>query len=100
LGVQLLSDDVGRRYGIDGVVVGYVYPRSAAAVAGIRGLQRGVFGRYAMGDVIVGVSGTKVATGDELSYELEKHSVGDTVALDLMRDGKKTSVKVKLQQVD
>jgi len=53
-----------------------------------------------MGDVIVGVSGTKVVTGDELSYELEKHSVGDVVTLDLMREGKKASVKVKLQQVD
>jgi len=100
LGVQLLSDAMAKNYGIEGVIVGAVYAGSAADRAGIKGLTRGSFGRYVLGDIIIGINGKKVTTGDEMSYELEKYKVGETITVNILRGSSKLSVQVKLQQVE
>jgi 2-alkenal reductase len=48
------------------------------------------------GDIIVGVDGTRVRNDDDLAGALLSHQPGETVTLDVFRDGKRRSVRVKL----
>jgi S1-C subfamily serine protease len=100
LGVELLPDNIMHRYGISGVAIARVYRGSAAQKADMRGLSRDFFGRVTLGDVIVAVNGTKVANADELAYQLEQHTIGDTVTLTLRRGAKTFDTTVVLQPVE
>jgi S1-C subfamily serine protease len=100
LGVQLLREDIARSYGIKGVAIARVNRGSSAAEAGLRGLSRDWFGRVTLGDIITSIDGETVGTIDELGHELEKHTVGETVAVGFVRGLKKLSVKVMLQAVE
>lgn len=83
-----------------GVLVQTVQPGSPAAAAGIRAgdEQRVIDGvSYVLGgDLIVGVDGTPVATVAELRAQLAEHAPGDTVELELYRDGEQRTVTVEL----
>jgi putative serine protease PepD len=81
-----------------GVLVMGVTPGSGAEAAGIRATQQS-FDGIILGDIITAIDGEKVATGDDLYRVLDKHQIGDTVKVDLVRDDKKMSVSVKLLEV-
>ena len=80
----------------DGVVIWYARPGGAAANAGLRGLVRTEDGDIELGDIIVGVDGTKVANKDDLYKVLDSHQIGDTVKVEVIRRGQKVSVPVRL----
>lgn len=107
LGVSLQEIDVelASSFGLPasaGVLVQTVQPGSPAAGAGIRaGSEQRVVGgvTYVLGgDLIVGVDGQPVATVSELRAGLAAHAPGDTVELELYRDGAKRTVTVELGQ--
>ncbi len=98
LGVELVQDAVARANGIRGVVIYRVPKGSAAARAGLRGLRRS-HGELLLGDVIVAVEQGKVETYEDLATALERHRVGDTVTLGILRDGKIVRISVTLQPV-
>ncbi|MBD3392141.1 MAG: trypsin-like serine protease [Chitinivibrionales bacterium] len=100
LGVQLLSDHVAKQNRIQGVIIGRVLPGSSAAKAGLKGLAKGMFRRYVLGDVIVAIDDKPVRDSDELSYILEQYKVGETVTVTVLRESTKRSVRVKLQQLE
>lgn len=99
LGIQVISDAAARRAGIEGVIIGEVTRGSAAAKAGLRGVQRTRFGETYVGDVIVGINDKPVRNFGELGDVLEQYKVGDTVNVKILRDGESKSVRVQLQQV-
>jgi S1-C subfamily serine protease len=80
----------------DGVLIITVAPGEAAANAGLRGLTQTENGDYEIGDIIVGMDGEKIANSDDLYRLLDKHQVGDTVQLQVLRNGRRTSVPVRL----
>ncbi|HEV7474056.1 MAG TPA: trypsin-like peptidase domain-containing protein [Pyrinomonadaceae bacterium] len=82
----------------DGVVIWQVAPGEAAANAGLRGLTQTENGDVEIGDIIVGVDSDKVANNDDLYRSLDKHQVGDTVQVQIMRNGRRTSVPVRLTE--
>lgn len=82
----------------DGVVVWQVAPGEGAANAGLRGLTQTENGDVAIGDIIVGIDGDKVANNDDLYRLLDKHQVGDTVQVQIMRNGRRMSVAVRLME--
>jgi S1-C subfamily serine protease len=79
-----------------GVVIWQVAPGEAAANAGLRGLTQTENGDVEIGDIIVGIDGDKVANNDDLYRSLDKHQVGDIVQVQVMRNGRRTSVPVRL----
>src|ERR1051325_8810370 len=79
-----------------GVVIWQVAPGEAAASAGLRGLTQTENGDVEIGDIIVGVDGQNVANNDDLYRILEKHQVGDTVQVQILRNGRRASVPVRL----
>ncbi len=82
----------------EGVVIWQVAPGEAAANAGLRGLTQTEDGDVEIGDIIVGIDGEKVNNSDDLYRILDKHQVGDTIQLQIMRNGRRTSVPVRLME--
>jgi S1-C subfamily serine protease len=80
----------------DGVLILQVARGSGAANAGLRGLQQTENGDVELGDIILGINGEKVANQDELFRVTEKHQVGETVQVLILRDGKRMTVPVQL----
>jgi S1-C subfamily serine protease len=82
----------------EGVVVWQVAPGGAAANAGLRGLTQTENGDVEIGDIIVGIDGEKVASNDDLYRILDKHQVGDVVQVQIVRNGRRTGIPVRLME--
>ncbi len=80
----------------DGVVIWYARPGGAAANAGLRGLVQTEDGDVELGDIIVSMDGQKVASKDDIYKVLDKHQIGDTISVEIVRRGRNMSVPVKL----
>jgi S1-C subfamily serine protease len=80
----------------DGVLILQVARGSGAAGAGLRGLQQMENGDVELGDIILSIDNEKVANSDDLFRVLDKHQIGQTVQVQILRDGKRISVPVKL----
>ena len=52
------------------------------------------------GDVVIAVNGTKIGSAGSLASLLGEYTVGDTVQLTILRDGKEETVKVTLQEYE
>ena len=102
LGIQILgtSDYYTRRYGMEGVIVESVTRGSAAAKAGLRGLQTDRWGGATLGDVITKIDGKKVRSFGELGDVLEQYKIGDVVTVHFLRNDEERTVRVQLQQVN
>ena len=82
----------------EGVLIMQVQRGGAAAVAGLRGMQQTDMGDLELGDIIVGIENDKVANSDDLFRVLDKHQIGETVQVQIWRNGTKTSVPVRLME--
>ena len=82
----------------EGVVIWQVASNGAAGRAGLRGLTQTEDGDLVIGDIIVGVDGDKVANSDDLYRLLDKHRVGDTVRVEIVRNGRRVAVPVLLTE--
>ncbi len=96
LGIRPMQEGLLHRLGISGVLVGTVDEESGAAKAGLRGTRWGDDGSLVLGDIIVGVAGTKVASYDDLVSALEKRKIGDTVPVRILRGDRELTVDVTL----
>jgi S1-C subfamily serine protease len=82
----------------DGVLIVQVARGSGAAGAGLRGLQQMENGDVELGDIILSIDNEKVANSDDLFRVLDKHQIGQTVQVQILRDGKRMNVPVKLME--
>jgi S1-C subfamily serine protease len=98
LGVTIASERIAERIGIEGVLVIDVQPGSTAEAAGIRGTYRSG-GEIILGDIITAVGGRRVSTYDDLRNEFERYRVGDEVTLEVIRDGRRMSFRLNLEEV-
>jgi S1-C subfamily serine protease len=80
----------------EGVLIIQVARGSGAANAGLRGIQQMENGDIELGDIILGIDNDKVNNSDDLFRVLDKHQIGETVQVQILRDGKRTSVPVRL----
>ncbi len=99
LGIQPAEDSLARQIGIEGVLVLRVEPNSAAAQAGIQPTRLDREENVILGDIIVSLGGQKVSNLNDLYKALDRFQVGDTVQVEILRDGRKRTVRVKLQEV-
>ena len=99
LGVRLGDDRVSRRLNLPGVLIADISKGSAAEAAGLRGTRSDARGRVVLGDVIVGLDNDRIETANDLFTALEKHAVGETVQVIIVRGEARLTVPVKLQTV-
>jgi len=100
-GVDLASDWVARRYGIEnGVLIWAVSGGSAAEVAGLRGTWTDRFDSVYLGDIILEINGRKIKDSDALPNELASYNVGDEVTLTIRRGDEIITVPVTLQALE
>lgn len=86
------------QFGVAGVLVVDVEPSSSAEAAGLRPTMRDRFGRLVLGDIITHVDDQTITNPDELLAIFEKHQVGDTVTLTVMRGNKTETLTVRLEE--
>jgi S1-C subfamily serine protease len=96
--VESLSNQV-RLPVTTGVLIWNVQPGGPAANAGLRGMVQTEDGDIELGDIIVGVDGEKINNNDELYRALNKHQLGDTVSVDVFRNGARMTVPVRLSEL-
>ena len=96
LGVELASDSVSRRFGLEGPIVLHVTPGSGAEKAGIQPTRRDRQGRILLGDVVVSIDGERIRRSGELGLALERRRAGETVTVTIVRDKKVRDVEVTL----
>ena len=82
----------------DGVLIFSVARGSGAAIAGLRGVQQTEMGDIELGDIIVGIDNDKVGNSDDLFRVLDRHQIGETVQVQIWRDGRRMSVPVRLME--
>ena len=84
----------------DGALVQTVEPNSPAARAGLRGgteqQEVGVESIRLGGDIIKAVDGQKVRDSDDVSQQIGTKRPGDRVSLEILRDGTRRTVSVRL----
>lgn len=97
IGVQLsdrASQIITGQMGVRGVLILKVDPDSPAAAAGLRGTRRAP-GGIIPGDVIQKVGDAPVNTSEDFYSALENYKPGDTVNLQIYREGQTSTVPVK-----
>jgi S1-C subfamily serine protease len=79
----------------DGLLVLQTVPNSPATAAGLRGI--GTDGT--INDIIVGADGQPMKSLDDLYRLLDRKQFGETVQLEVLRNGSKVNVPVKLTPI-
>ena len=90
---QQLNRIAAARYGVNGVVVAEVDPRSGAAGAGLRGTE---WNANQLGDIIVRIDGEPVRSFRELRLVLDRYQPGGEVEVTVSRDGEMHDIVVPL----
>lgn len=89
--------------GSEGVLIADVYRGSPAHKAGLRGGERYVrLGNLLLatgGDLILALGGKRVRSLDDLDEALEGFEVGDWVELEILRDGTKRRLRLRLEEM-
>lgn len=98
IGIGVAPQQVVDRLEVKGTLVLSVQEGSAAARAGIRPTYRNRAGEIVMGDVIVGINNETIEQSNDIFLILEKYKPGDIVNVRILRDGKTSSLQVKLDQ--
>ena len=99
LGVRIGDDRVSRRLNLPGVLIIEVDKGSAAEAAGLRSTQVDAKGGIKLGDVVVAIDGERIETSNDLFNAMEKHTVGETVKVTVLRGETRLSMAVTLQAV-
>ncbi len=88
----------------EGILLAQVFPGSPADRAGLKGGRRRVAAANRLlivgGDIITAADGVKLKSVDDLTGYLDtQKEVGDTVALEIVRDGRPTTLQVRLGEL-
>ena len=96
-----IDEDINQRLTaileINGVVILNVPPGTAAAAAGLKGVEATRDGSIIPGDIITAIEGKPVGSVSKLVARLDDFRVGDKIKLTLTRQGKSREVQVILQ---
>jgi len=82
----------------DGVMIWEAIPGGSAANAGLHGLTQTEDGDVELGDIIVSIDGDQVRNADDLARILDKHQLGDTVRVEVVRNGRRMTVPLRLTE--
>mmetsp|Transcript_2192 Transcript_2192/g.7793 ORF Transcript_2192/g.7793 Transcript_2192/m.7793 type:complete len:150 (-) Transcript_2192:206-655(-) len=85
LGITIAPDTMRRQVADEGVLVLGVPNGSPAKIGGMKATFQDEFGRYVLGDIIVGVDGVPVSGVGDLLARLDDFQPGDEVQVEVLR---------------
>ncbi|GMH44565.1 hypothetical protein BSKO_12517 [Bryopsis sp. KO-2023] len=97
IGISFAQDRSIEELGVQGILVLRTQDGSPAQKAGIRGTSRDEYGRLLLGDVVIGLNGSKVKNATDLFRALDKCRVGDVVDVEVLREKSPEHLKVRLE---
>ena len=80
----------------EGVLIFQLDPQGSAAAAGLRALDQTADGDMILGDIITAIDGEKVKDSNDLFRILDRRKFGDVVQVEVIRDGQRQTVPVRL----
>ena len=98
LGVELASPNIITRYQLEGPLIIDVVPGSNAEKSGIQPTLRDRNGRILLGDIILALNNDPIKTNSDLILALEKYQPGQKVKLTLLRNDRKITVDLLLEE--
>ncbi|MFQ5954047.1 MAG: S1C family serine protease [Kiloniellales bacterium] len=96
IGILVAEPEIAARLGLDGIVIAEVLGGSAAAEAGLIGMDPRL---ERIGDVITQVDGRPVRTIAEFAAALAHAGIGNQVTLTVTRDGRRRDVRVTVADI-
>lgn len=96
LGIRVIESNLARRQGIFGAIIADVLPRSPARNAGLRGIKRLPNGTIQMGDIITAIDDITIENGEDLLRVLDEKEPGDSVLLQILRNGRVREIRLIL----
>ena len=106
LGIAVASDEIVRRMqrkrylSRRGALVLDVTPNSAAARAGLVPTQLDAEGEWVLGDLIVAINDEQINDRNELFAALDRHEVGETITVTVLRNDQQVDVEATLQALE
>jgi len=102
LGASLVSvaslRDQGARLPVEsGLVIRSVANGTSAANAGLKGLAQDLSGNIALGDIVLSIDDESMGSQDDVYRYLDKKQIGETVQIQVYRDGRTVTVPMRLQ---
>lgn len=84
----------------EGLMVIRVAPGSSADKAGIKNAEEVRIGNYIvpLGDIITKIDGNAVTKQDDIDHVLNNKNIGDSVQLEVVRDGRRLNLSVQLME--
>ena len=80
----------------NGAIIVAVQPNSEAALAGLRGISETADGGVTLGDIITQIDGAAIKGGDDLTKILDRKNIGDTIRIEIFRNGSRQSIAARL----
>jgi S1-C subfamily serine protease len=96
LPVASVSDQGAHLPVTTGLIVRNVVQGTSAANAGLRGLSQDPSGSVSLGDIILSIDGEKMNDMDDLYRFLDRKQIGDTVQVQVYRNGGNATIPVRL----
>lgn len=96
IGIRVFPIELSARLGAPGVVIQGVTPGSSAERAGLKGMDE--LGQ--LGDIIIAVNGERISELSDLTRQLEKAGIGNTVTLTVLRHGTQRDVQVQVEDIN
>ena len=96
LGVELVSQQIVDRMGLEGALVMDVTQGGSAEKAGLRPTRRDETGDIILGDLIVEVNDDPITSNNDLLLTLEKYKTGDQVKVKVKRRNQSDTITVTL----
>ncbi len=99
IGFSVIAPSYAQRWGVSrGVLVGDIAPGSGADKAGVRPTSVSRMREVSMGDVLVAIGSERIDDTADFVRVLGRYAPGDRVSLGFLRDGKRVSVEVDLDE--
>ncbi|HEV3468890.1 MAG TPA: trypsin-like peptidase domain-containing protein [Pyrinomonadaceae bacterium] len=80
----------------EGLLILQLDPNGSAAQAGLRSVMQDDNGDFILGDIILSIDGEKTVEQNDLFRILDRHQFNDVVQVEVFRDGRRTTIPVRL----
>jgi S1-C subfamily serine protease len=94
--IDRVSEVVTQQLGVKGALIVGVDAKSPAAEAGIRAARQLRDGSIVPGDIVQRIDGEAVDSAASIERALDDKKIGDSVTLDLLRDGKPLQLRLRM----